>query len=224
MEVWWAVVVVWAASDVAWGGVPCGDLTCHTSQYCSENAFCESCEDVCQLSSHNYDDLVCKTKCGEYTHSLLYVSREELDAVVSRVYVYVMVSLAVSVLVLLLVLGTFLTIWLKYQRMRYCDKGTLKKKKLETISAICVNEVDNSKKLKLEMPVAPPSVKDIPPSAMTTMTPLSTRHPSEDATLEYAYDNPTLTPSPIIGKNQPAPVPATTPNTTPKTTRTETSF
>lgn len=30
----------------------------------------------------------------------------------------------------------------------------------------------------------------------TTSTPLSKRHPSEDTTLDYAYDNPAMTPSP----------------------------
>lgn len=87
---------------------------------------------------------------------------------------------------------------------------------------MCVNEVDSGKKLKLEMPAVPEMDKgQSPPSALTTMTPLSTRHPTEDATLEYAaYDNPTLSHSPIFPKNQPQP----TPNTTPKTTRTETSF
>lgn len=30
----------------------------------------------------------------------------------------------------------------------------------------------------------------------TTTTSLSRRHPSEDATLDYAYDNPAMTPSP----------------------------
>lgn len=45
-------------------------------------------------------------------------------------------------------------------------------------------------------PPAPESEQGCPQSAMTTTTPLSTRHPSEDNTLEYAYDNPALTPSP----------------------------
>ncbi|KAL1116801.1 hypothetical protein AAG570_005271, partial [Ranatra chinensis] len=38
-------------------------------------------------------------------------------------------------------------------------------------------------------------------SVVTATTPISTRHPSEDATLEFAYDNPALTPSPVL--NQP---------------------
>ncbi|KAG8259524.1 uncharacterized protein LOC124360250 [Homalodisca vitripennis] len=138
-------------------------------------------------------------------------------AAMSRIYIYVVVSLAISILVLLLVLGAFFIVWLKFIRTKYHDQKS-SKKKLESIKAICVNDVDGPKKLKLQMPVAVPvtDVKDTPPSAMTTMTPLSTRHPVEDATLEYAYDNPTLTHSPTFGKN--------TPNTTPNNTRTETSF
>lgn len=55
--------------------------------------------------------------------------------------------------------------------------------------------------LKLAIPtisatvVAPRSdVGDGTPN--TTSTPLSRRHPSEDTTLDYAYDNPAMTPSP----------------------------
>lgn len=81
------------------------------------------------------------------------------------------------------------------------------------------NEVSGPKKLRLEM-TAPTADKDTPPSALTTMTPLSRRHPSEDTTLEYAYDNPTLAYSPVFTKNEQV----NTSGINPNTPRTETSF
>lgn len=37
----------------------------------------------------------------------------------------------------------------------------------------------------------------------TTTTSLSRRHPSEDTTLDYAYDNPAMTPSPEAAQLRP---------------------
>lgn len=49
----------------------------------------------------------------------------------------------------------------------------------------------------------PPASTAGAPSVVTTTTPISTRHPSEDATLEYAaYDNPGMTPSPVLAENR----------------------
>uniref|UniRef100_A0A1B6KZE1 TNFR-Cys domain-containing protein n=1 Tax=Graphocephala atropunctata TaxID=36148 RepID=A0A1B6KZE1_9HEMI len=240
-----AFIIVFTTSvSVAIAQVKCGEKVCNISQYCSDGTFCDSCEPVCTRSNVNFDNITCLTRCQDYLRDKLYVkkedlvgyvrkkdligylgkedfgdyaSKEDLQAAMSRVYVYVVVSLAISILVLILVLGAFSIVWLKFIRTKYQGQRS-SKKKMESIKAICVNEVDGPKKLKLQMPVAVPGseMKDNPPSALTTMTPLSTRHPVEDATLEYAYDNPALTHSPTFNKN--------TPNTTPNTTRTETSF
>lgn len=55
--------------------------------------------------------------------------------------------------------------------------------------------------LKLTMPtisamVAPSVSTNGNSTPNTTSTPLSRRHPTEDKTLDYAYDNPAMTPSP----------------------------
>jgi len=218
-----AVTVAWAAA-----AVPCGDRRCEDSEYCREGQVCHPCEDICDPNSPNYDSEPCKKSCGDYLLLKHFVSREEYNGTVTRVYFYVVTALVVSLLVLLLVLGAFVTVWLKYQRVRGYSTGAMKKKKVEAMKAVCVNEVDGKKSLKLEMPAPSLENKDPLPSAMTTMTPLSTRHPSEDATLEYAYDNPALTPSPLFGKNHPhsnsTPQATGSLNNTPRVPRTETSF
>ncbi|XP_054272327.1 uncharacterized protein LOC128992660 [Macrosteles quadrilineatus] len=221
-------LLVAAAIAVSWAtaAVPCGDRRCEDSEYCREGQLCHPCEDICDPHSPNYDSDPCKKNCADYLLIKMFVSRDEYNAAVSRFYFYTAAALVVSMLVLVLVLGAFFFIWLKYQRVRGYNTGAMKKKKVEAMKAVCVNEVDGKKNLKLEIGVPNTDNKDVPQSALTTMTPLSTRHPSEDATLEYAYDNPALTPSPLFGKTHPSSTPqaATSPNSTPRVPRTETSF
>lgn len=47
--------------------VNCGEKTCNNYEYCVEDGFCSSCADICQPSSHNYDEVTCKDKCSGKT-------------------------------------------------------------------------------------------------------------------------------------------------------------
>lgn len=66
------------------------------------------------------------------------------------------------------------------------------------------NNVNKQNGLKLSMPTISATVVASSQNTTTnsngtpntTSTPLSRRHPSEDTTLDYAYDNPAMTPSP----------------------------
>ncbi|XP_015175411.1 PREDICTED: protein grindelwald isoform X2 [Polistes dominula] len=64
------------------------------------------------------------------------------------------------------------------------------------------NPNNNQNNLKLTMPTISATVSSSEDNSNsnstpnTTSTPLSRRHPSEDTTLDYAYDNPAMTPSP----------------------------
>lgn len=52
--------------------VNCGEKTCNNYEYCVEDGFCSSCEDICQPSSHNYDEVTCKNKCsGKITNVVI---------------------------------------------------------------------------------------------------------------------------------------------------------
>lgn len=43
---------------------PCGAKLCHFMEYCSSfNNRCESCEIVCNSTSHNYDQVACTDQC-----------------------------------------------------------------------------------------------------------------------------------------------------------------
>lgn len=64
------------------------------------------------------------------------------------------------------------------------------------------NNVNKHNGLKLSMPTISATISSSQETTNsngtpnTTSTPLSRRHPSEDTTLDYAYDNPAMTPSP----------------------------
>ncbi|XP_067005856.1 uncharacterized protein [Anabrus simplex] len=126
------------------------------------------------------------------------------------------VAIVVSCFVLVLFVGYLLS-------NHFIRKGFLQrfKKKKQMPDKFDVEASKNGYKadgLKLDMPSAQAQVPVLPRSASpshcpvtpaTTSTPLSRpRHPSEDATLEYAYDNPALAPSPVLDKDVPQEVPA----------------
>lgn len=199
----------------------CGQKTCDQYEYCSDS-ICTPCLLVCEKSNHNYEEKTCQEECQDYIQDFVhqYVRRSDIQDTITRLYTFVAISLVLSTVVFFFVLGVVLYIWIKHRRQA-ADENSKLKKKMQSVKAICnnnaspVNNTEGCRRLKLEMPAPNVDMKDCtPPSAVTTMTPLSTRHPAEDATLEYAYDNPALAHSPVLSKDQ----------TTVKTTPTETSF
>ncbi|XP_046743550.1 protein grindelwald [Diprion similis] len=206
-----------AQSTIRPGGAMCGTMECSPHEYCSTfDSQCQACTKICDPTTHNHDLPKCTANCQEYLLDQRYVLRKELlgedpnlRAEVQRLKNLVTITLTVTCLAVVVVV--FLLVW-KSQPIKKIRKswqgGQLSKKwvKKPTNNNRVQDDVEvgqNPKQngLKLAMPtisatvVAPRSeVGDGTPN--TTSTPLSRRHPSEDTTLDYAYDNQAMTPSP----------------------------
>ncbi|XP_015525052.1 protein grindelwald [Neodiprion lecontei] len=206
-----------AQSTIRPGGRMCGTMQCLPNEYCSTfDSQCQTCAKICDPTTHNHDLPKCTAHCQEYLLDQRYVLRKELlgedpylRAEVQRLKNLVTITLTVTCLAVLVV--ALLLVW-KSQPIKKIRKswqgGQLSKKwvKKPTNNNRVQDDVEvgqNPKQngLKLAMPtisatvVAPRSeVGDGTPN--TTSTPLSRRHPSEDTTLDYAYDNQGMTPSP----------------------------
>ncbi|XP_014250866.1 uncharacterized protein LOC106667425 [Cimex lectularius] len=109
-------------------------------------------------------------------------------------------SLILSLMVVVVVVAALGFLWLRYRRKKAEQNKEidLMDTKIQTVSGMMNNNC-KEKLAKLDMSsigsnTAAPSVV----TGVTTTTPISTRHPCEDATLEYAYDNQGMTPSPIL--------------------------
>lgn len=195
-------------------GAKCGQKRCLTTEYCSPfDSQCISCSNICENGRNHQPDL-CVKDCQEYLHDQRYVLRKDfavdLSDEVKRLRNLVNVTLTLTCISLIgvIFLLAWRSQWIKKLR-KMVQAGWLRKKWVkkstnnnrvqddaEVGSAAC-----KQNGLKLAMPtisatvVAPRSnLGDGTPN--TTSTPLSRRHPSEDTTLDYAYDNPAMTPSP----------------------------
>ncbi|KAF4533266.1 hypothetical protein B566_EDAN010501 [Ephemera danica] len=194
---------------------PCGQIVCAEMQYCSQfGSICQACSDVCDLHSHNYHVDTCHQFCQDYLHNQQFVSKREsardaatlaeLSRDVRTLKVMVWVSLAFSILLLLLLLGLCAN---KVARARRRHGGLV----AIIRNAFHVFKVDVAN-LKLDIPIVPAASFTAPNTASTTLpnTPpdlpprvtysSKQRSPSEDATLDYAYDNAAMTPSPTFTK------------------------
>lgn len=148
--------------------------------------------------------------------SALYSSqREDLLEEIRRLKTLVTVTAILTSLAMLAVLLLFGRSLVRGQKVRnavrkvfarsWLQKGSKKKsnnKVQDDAEAANGGACKRSAGLKLSMPTISASVSQAPSASNdestpnTTSTPLSRRHPSEDATLDYAYDNPAMTPSP----------------------------
>ncbi|XP_015116181.1 protein grindelwald [Diachasma alloeum] len=211
------IVTVGGTLDPA--GTKCGQKRCTTTEYCSPyDTQCRPCTAACDTSSHNYQPEICVKDCQEFLHDQRYVLRGELGRdVVSRdngqavqTRVALILSLISLVGVILLYLWTFLRgkklrgAWKKICGTKWTKKKINNNKIRDDVEA---GPPKQQNVLKLTMPTISRSVAaasqgttgtNVSTSSTpnTTSTPLSRRHPSEDTTLDYAYDNPAMTPSP----------------------------
>lgn len=195
----------------------CGERACEPYQYCSDGS-CTPCNKTCspqvEGAQHNFDPQLCEKHCQDYIHDkvkhyVTYVEskqmqkelRGEMIDTIEGLRTMVAFSLTLSLLVGVAMLAGLGFAWLKYRRHR--RQGAREKeiigKKIPSVSEIVNNNKDcgGGNGLRVDLPPA-----GVPPSVATTTTPISTRHPSEDATLEYAYDNPGMTPSPVLADNR----------------------
>ncbi|XP_015606614.1 protein grindelwald isoform X1 [Cephus cinctus] len=196
-------------------GTKCGQRRCSTTEYCSPyDSQCRPCATICDPASHNHQSETCVKDCQEYLHDQRYVLRtdlhesQELKDEVQKLRTLMKVTLSLCCLMLIIVL------YLLSRSLLCCSQikkqlrsGWLKRKwvknatnnnKVQDDAEIGVSKQNG---LKLTMPTISGSVAGVQistdnASPNTTSTPLSRRHPSEDTTLDYAYDNPAMTPSP----------------------------
>lgn len=197
-------------------GVKCGEKQCNISEYCSPyDSHCRSCSDACDASSRNYQPDECIKDCQVYLHDQRYALRmdlgqyDDLREEVEKLRVMFTVTTTLtcfSLLGILYLLGRTLIRWEKIQNTlravfsKNWAKATGKNKVQDDVEAGVVKQNG----LKLSMPTISATVEQEVKSDAnsngttpeTTSTSLSRRHPSEDTTLDFAYDNPAMTPSP----------------------------
>ncbi|KAH0951758.1 hypothetical protein HN011_002854 [Eciton burchellii] len=199
-------------------GVKCGEKHCNTSEYCSPyDTHCRSCSDACDANSRNYQPEECLKDCQVYLYDQRYVQRmglgqyDDLREEVKRLRIMFTVTTTLtcfSLLGILYLLGRTLIRWEKIQNTlravfskNWAMKATSKNKVQDDVEATVVVKENG---LKLAMPTISAAVEQESKSNAnsngttpeTTSTPLSRRYPSEDTTLDFAYDNPAMTPSP----------------------------
>ncbi|XP_014484745.1 PREDICTED: uncharacterized protein LOC106749610 [Dinoponera quadriceps] len=193
-------------------GAACGTKHCSPSEFCSPyDKHCRPCSDACDASQRNYQPDECMKDCQVYLHDLRYVLRADIKQYndlrdeVERLKTMFTVATTLTCLSLcgvLYLLGRTLIRWEKIKntlpilfRKNWAKKTASKNKVQDDVES----NVTKQNNIKLTMPTISSTVEmsgnnnDTP---VTTSTTLSRRHPSEDTTLDYAYDNPAMTPSP----------------------------
>ncbi|XP_043289290.1 protein grindelwald isoform X1 [Venturia canescens] len=207
------VIIVLTDARLNHEGTKCGQQLCTTTEYCSPfDSQCRQCSTICNASNHNHQIELCEKDCQEYLHDRRYVLRVEMSRVeilkaeIDRLTTLVKVSLTLTIMatVLALILGG--KIFIKLQRIRSAVQKIFgrswTKKTTSSNNGRDDVEVGVAKQngLKLTMPTISATLKpslstngDSTPT--TTSTPLSRRYPTEDKTLDFAYDNPAMTPS-----------------------------
>lgn len=196
-------------------GAKCGDKYCNVSEYCSPyDTHCRPCAEACDAQSRNYQPDECAKDCQVYLHDQRYVLRadprkyDDLRDEVDRLRIMFTITTTLTCLSLfgiLYLLGRTLLRWEKFHNTlravftkNWAKQATNKNKVQDDVEV----GVTKQNGLKLTMPTISAtvdtsnSVENSNGTPNTTSTPLSRRHPSEDTTLDYAYDNPAMTPSP----------------------------
>ncbi|KAJ2954442.1 hypothetical protein O0L34_g2712 [Tuta absoluta] len=207
-----------AAAQFALDGVRCGQLTCKLEEYCSQDTQrCAPCSVVCNHTSHNYDSGLCNKECLGYLLDQRYMRKSEVGGSPSDLSSYQRqaqaalivsgVALAVLVLVLAIVCrGSFS--W-RYLKQKFQPAKNRVKTYPSEIHANPHAEMPKPKhELKLEIRNPDPprrsqplNVRDLDArtshteksqgatTPKTISTALSNRHPAEDTTLDFSYDN-----------------------------------
>ncbi|XP_018315157.1 protein grindelwald isoform X1 [Mycetomoellerius zeteki] len=187
---------------------------------------CKPCADACNVTSHNYQPDECKKDCQFYLHDQRYTQRmdqsrqyddlrEEVEKLKYR-FVITTILTCFSLLGMLYLLARTLIRWKRIQESlqtlfrRNIKVKQANKNKVQDDVEAATNKQNG---LKLTIPSISATVEQeskiennnsssnsnsngINTTPNTTSTPLSRRHASEDTTLDYAYDNPAMTPSP----------------------------
>ncbi|EFN70515.1 hypothetical protein EAG_01223 [Camponotus floridanus] len=202
-------------------GVRCGEKRCNASEYCSDfDMHCRPCAVVCDKNNHNYQLEECIKACQVYLDDQRYMERmdlnrryDDLREKVERFQNWFVITTTLtcfSLLGMLYLLGRTLIRWERIQN----TLRTVFRKKLAKVANKNKDDIEaavnKQNVLKLTIPSISATVEPEPKitensssnsngnstTPNTTSTPLSRRCASEDTTLDYAYDNPAMTPSP----------------------------
>lgn len=179
------------------GSITCGTKTCADFEYCSPfDNTCQSCENVCDVQHHNYDANRCDKDCQNY---LKFQSTQSLQDEIKYLRKISTISLGLSVILLLIFVIVAIIKFLSLRKKHHVTLSWIRKKlkrKEKRINVDRPTATNQSTKpdLRLDMPsVGPqtPSVNGNGETPSTTITTIS-RRPTEDNTLDYAYDNPVM--------------------------------
>ncbi|XP_053623946.1 protein grindelwald [Plodia interpunctella] len=210
-----------ASAQLTLDGVKCGQLQCQFNEYCSRDTNrCAPCDVVCNKSHHNYDAGLCVQDCQNYLMDLRYLHNGGADSLkLQGVQKQAQAALIISVVALALLVVILIIIC----RGRY-SWAYLKKKFQHTKNRVNNHpaglthhnphaEMVRPKpdtKLEIRNPDRPQALNvrdldtrtsqaDRSQGAMTpktVSTALSNRHPAEDTTLDFSYDNRALNVTP----------------------------
>ncbi|KAK2583344.1 hypothetical protein KPH14_009343 [Odynerus spinipes] len=209
------------AANLSLQGNKCGQKLCKSTEYCSQfDTQCKPCSTICDPGDHNHQPEDCIRDCQEYLHDQRYALRtelsqyEELRGEVDRLRTLLIVTLTLTCLAIIVIVYLLMKAFVRWNKIgsairnvfskkwvkRTFQKATNNNKVQDDVEAAATNAKQNG--LKLSMPTISATVASTQDTTNsnatpnTTSTPLSRRHPSEDTTLDYAYDNPAMTPSP----------------------------
>ncbi|XP_075991031.1 grindelwald [Anticarsia gemmatalis] len=207
-----------ASAQLSLDGIRCGQLVCQLEEYCSEETNrCAPCSVVCNKTSHNYDAGACVKECQGYLLDLRYLRRSEgmspggdyssVERQAQTALIISGVALAIMVLILIIVCKGRLNwrcIKQKFQPSRvkqYPNDLTHHNPHAE------MPKPKHELKLEIRNPEPPKraqqplNVRDLETrtsqteksqgatTPKTISTALSNRHPAEDTTLDFSYDN-----------------------------------
>ncbi|KAK2583345.1 hypothetical protein KPH14_009343 [Odynerus spinipes] len=205
------------AANLSLQGNKCGQKLCKSTEYCSQfDTQCKPCSTICDPGDHNHQPEDCIRDCQEYLHDQRYALRtelsqyEELRGEVDRLRTLLIVTLTLTCLAIIVIVYLLMKAFVRWNKIgsairnvfskKWVKKATNNNKVQDDVEAAATNAKQNG--LKLSMPTISATVASTQDTTNsnatpnTTSTPLSRRHPSEDTTLDYAYDNPAMTPSP----------------------------
>lgn len=208
-------------SALSIGGARCGSKICEIHQFCSKfNKDCESCEPICDESSHNFDRESCINDCQNYLHDRNYVKLSDYAAEIKNLKIYLTVTfvLVVILLILFFIVNGRRIFRLIGKSLSALNKSDKKPKPVEPMTMANPHTVSPKMRIKsqnqqnnhnndLHRTSSIFTVTGTEYEAKTVSTPISTRHPAEDTltssatvTADYSYDNKGLQLTPVTEK------------------------
>ncbi|KAM3968791.1 grindelwald isoform 2-T2 [Aphomia sociella] len=223
-----------ASAQLTLDGVRCGQLSCNFDEYCSPDTNrCAPCNIVCNKTHHNYDSGLCVKECQGYLLDLRYLHNghnagppavgdyNSVQHQAQAALIISVVSLAILVLILVILCRGKIT-WSylkkKFQPAKHrvsnhpnagithhnphAEMGRPKPElKLEMHNSNARTQVLNARDLEARTHTEKSQGATTP---KTVSTSLNNRHPAEDSTLDFSYDNRALNvlPSEETGGNR----------------------